>query len=201
LLNGSPFLPIVNWNGMQLILAQVLLANIDHMLLLLLDFQGMGRRTAKRIVWMKVDLEQLQRWANDPEQAGHHLEELIAAVGSDEEEVVSWSSESLENCGPPPKVKWGWIAERLSEESGDRQYWLCTLAGRIEEPEEAMERALVKVASGVQVAEANAVRACWALERFPRLAESSRLAIQQLADASPSPGLRQAAAKCCSRGG
>ena len=161
----------------------------------------MDSRTAKGIVWMKVDLEKLQRWANDPEEAGHHLEELIAAVGSEEEEVVSWASESLENCGPPPKEKWTWIANRLSKESGDRQYWLCTLAGRIEEPEEAMERALVEVASGEQVAEANSVRACWALERLPRLADSSRLAIQHLADTSPSPGLRQAAAKCCASAG
>lgn len=186
---------------MQLILAPAPLANIDRLCSLLLDFTRMDRRTAKRMVWMKVDLEQLQRWANDPVEAGHHLEELIAAVGSEEEEVVSWASESLENCGPPPQEKWNWIADRLAKESGDRQYWLCTLAGRIEQPEEAMERALVEVASGAQVAEANAVRACWALERFPRLAESSRLAIQHLADASPSAGLRQAAAKCCSSAG
>lgn len=145
---------------------------------------------------MKVDLEQLQRWANNPEEAGQHLEELIAAVGSEEEEVVSWASESLENCGPPPREMWAWMADRLAKETGDRQYWLCTLAGRIEQPEEAMERALVDVARGEEVAEANAVRACWALERFPQLAEASRLAMKQLADASPYAGLREAAAKC-----
>ena len=188
-------------NAKQLILAPVLLANIDRLCLLFLDCTTMDRRTAKRVAWMKVELEQLQRWANHPEEAGSHLEELIAAVGSEEEEVVAWASESLENCGPPPKEKWTWIADQLVKESGDRQYWLCTLAGRIDQPEEAMERALVDVASGEQVAEANAVRACWALERFPRLAESSRLAIQQLADGSASAGLRQAAAKCCASAG
>jgi hypothetical protein len=76
------------------------------------------------------NVEQLQAWANDPSAAKANLPSIFSAVAN-QESLIDWANEALENCGQPEPMQLDFLLEQLKSPSDDVLYWTCKLIGRV----------------------------------------------------------------------
>ncbi len=82
---------------------------------------------------MQVDPREVESWARNPETALQHLATLLDALTQEDEDLLSWVTEALENCGVPDPSHISMLMERLPSTSSDVTYWAATLLGRMGE--------------------------------------------------------------------
>jgi len=80
--------------------------------------------------WM-TDTKQLIEYAQHPELALQNLAELLALLESTDETIQNYSSEALENCGPPRPEDVPFLCQQLKSPKSSSVYWASTLLGRI----------------------------------------------------------------------
>jgi HEAT repeat protein len=80
--------------------------------------------------WM-TNTKQLIEYAQHPELALQNLAELLALLESNDETIQNYSSEALENCGPPRPEDVPFLCQQLKSRKSSYVYWASTLLGRI----------------------------------------------------------------------
>ena len=127
---------------------------------------------------MVPSIDDLQSWANDEDLACTNLTEIFAAIQSEQEELVNWATEALENMGPPLKSDIVWLGEIASNDSPDVIYWAVTLLGRSEDSIDSVQDALTRVFVAAKSTPTNRRRAILALAKVLTRNSNTELAIQ-----------------------
>ncbi len=115
---------------------------------------------------MQVDPREVESWARNPETALQHLATLLDALTQEDEDLLSWVTEALENCGVPDPSNISMLMERLPSTSSDVTYWAATLLGRMGEKAAVAQPALNAAMLHGDVSEVAKNRILWAIRRI-----------------------------------
>jgi len=127
---------------------------------------------------MVPSIDDLQSWANDEDLACTNLTEIFAAIQSEQEELVNWATEALENMGPPLKSDIVWLGTIASSDCANVGYWAITLLGRSEDSIDTVQDALTRVFMASESTPTIRRRAILALGKVHTRNSATELAIQ-----------------------
>ncbi|MFY8200224.1 MAG: hypothetical protein ACOVLE_06110 [Pirellula staleyi] len=139
-----------------------------------------------------TDTKQLIEYAQHPELALQNLAELLALLESHDETIQNYSSEALENCGPPRPEDVPFLCQQLKSGKSPCVYWASTLLGRIGSSASArndvqdLQAGLATVVADTSLELSARERAGWAICELGQEVSSNReLLEKELPTAAP----------------
>lgn len=138
-----------------------------------------------------IDTKQLIEYAKQPELALQNLSELLEQLESGDETNQNYSSEALENCGPPRSQDIETLLSQLDSGGTQQIYWASTLLGRLEATARnsphflRIQDGLCRTARNSKVDLSARERAVWALGQFGSLDASITEVLRPLVSQSP----------------